>query len=165
MELEQKYGPQSAKIESLFETLLDRDLLYFWSALRYDLLQSFTDLDNEFLQQASRAAYGTAVKAGRFDAWKAAHESVYTQGAGKGWGVDQLHAILALTVSDLVGDGFTQEQLDSLLSIYPKYWEAVGKLLERTEAGSPERTIAKELLSNGATWQEAVATAQRALLH
>ena len=164
MELQQKYGPQTSKVEALLEALLDTDLLHLWGGLRYDFMQSFTDRDSAFILLASQAAYDTAVKAGRFDAWKATHEAIHIQGANKGWGIDQMHAILALVISDLVGDTFTQEQLDSLLGVYHKYWETVGKLLESTKPGSPERSIAKELLCNGATWQEALATAQRALL-
>ena len=165
MESEQPYGPQSEKVAELLDAFLTPELHNIWSSMQFDALETHTSEIQQEIVKAFRALYDASVSTGRAEAWKCAHEAVCDLGSSRYWSTDQMHAVLALTVADLVGQHFTETQLQLLLSIYEKYWDVVSEVVAQTPTNSPERKIAAEMLSKGATWQEALATTKAALLH
>lgn len=160
----EKYGPQTRKIEDLFDAFSNMRLTNLWSGVRFAQTGHYTDEDWTEVAHARDCAYLTALKAGRGAAWILVQEKVLGAKSGdRDWRVGQLESFLGLMVYDLVGTDFTQERLDLLLAIYYDFWDQVGKLFEVTQPSSPERLIAVELYTNIYDLEEALATTKRAL--
>lgn len=163
MEKLEKYGPQTGKIQEIFDAFSYKEISDLWGGIVFDQTYHFLQEDWQSLTHARSCVYDAVVKAGREEIWKLVFGECTKIARSRYWGIAHFNSILALSASDLVGSEFTQKQLDLLLGVYNTFWDQVGNLFELTQAGSPERDLAIALFKNANSTDEAISTSKRTL--